>query len=209
MAALATGLCAAACGSGGPAQNAGQPSGKFPVEVSAVSFPSSQQLSEHTRLTISVRNAGRKAIPDIAVTITDPPYGTSAQSFGTLVQNSGPGQPPLASRSRPIWIIDQPPGPCQYSCHQGGPGGAVTADSNTWALGRLAPGHTAKFTWAVTAVQPGTYRVRYQVAAGLYGRQAVAVKSGPRPLSGTLQVKITHAPRQAYVDNNGQIVYTK
>jgi hypothetical protein len=201
-------LTLSACGSG-PPQDAAVPSGRFPVAVSAVSFPASQRLSEHTRFTISVRNAGAKAIPDIAITITDPPYGTEAQSFGTLIGNPGPGQPPLANRSRPVWIIDQPPGPCLYSCHQGGPGGAVTADANTWALGRLAPGRTAKFTWAVTAVQPGTYSVRYQVSAALFGRKAVAVKSGPKPLTGTLRVKISQAPRQAYVNNNGQIVYTK
>ena len=47
------------------------------------------------------------------------------------------------------------------SCNQGGSGGAVTAYSNTWALGRLAPGATARFVWRVTAVSPGTHVVAY------------------------------------------------
>jgi hypothetical protein len=157
---------------------------------------------------IAIRNSGSRAIPDIAVTITTPPYGTSAQAFGRLIAAPSPGQPILASRSRAVWVIDRPPGSCQYSCRQGGPGGAATASSDTWALGRLAPGQTAKFDWGVTAVQPGTYKVRYQVAAGLNGK-ARAVGSGNQPVQGTFTVKISPRPRQAYVNNNGQVVYTK
>ena len=46
----------------------------------------------------------------------------------------------VANPSRPIWIVDRAPGPCRYSCRNGGQGAAVTAYSNTWALGRLKPG---------------------------------------------------------------------
>ena len=54
-------------------------------------------------------------------------------------------QPGLANPSRPIWIVDRPPGrvqrvPAQLPDGSGSPGGAVTAYSNTWALGPLAPG---------------------------------------------------------------------
>lgn len=205
---LIAGLVLTACGGGGPEQSAGEPSGNFPVQVQTASFPPSQTLSQHTQLVLTVRNAGTKAIPNIAVTITDPPYGTSAQAFGALLPPSGTGQPLLAGRSRPVWVIDQAPGPCGYSCKQGGPGGAVTAYSNTWALGRLAPGATATFDWHVTAVQPGRYTVDYRVAAGLAGR-AQAVQSGGGPVAGSFNVRIANKPRQAYVNNQGQIVYTK
>ena len=56
------------CGSGAR-QDASEPSGNFPVAVSAATFPSSQRLSEHSHLVLAVRNTGTKTIPNIAVTI--------------------------------------------------------------------------------------------------------------------------------------------
>ena len=82
----------------------------------------------------------------------------------------------LAHPSRPVWVVDRPPGPCDSGCSanssagSGRPGGAVTAYSNTWALGRARAGHTAKFDWAVTAVAPGHHVVAWEVAAGLNGK---------------------------------------
>jgi hypothetical protein len=210
VAAVVTGLVVSACGGSGPRQDAYEPSGKFPVAVSTATFPTSQSLSEHTNLKLVIRNSGSQTIPNIAVTILNaaPGQGTAAQSFGQLIPAPAPGQPILASRSRAVWIIDQPPGPCEYSCQQGGPGGAVTAYSDTWAEGKLKPGATAVFDWGVTAVQPGTYKVEYQIAAGLNGK-AKAVGSTGGPVQGTFNVTITSKPRQAYVNNSGQVVYTK
>ena len=203
-------VCAAAllagCGGSGPSEVAGESSGSFPLAVSSARFPASQRLSEHTTLVISVRNAGHRTVPDVAVTLTNPRYGTAAQAFGTLIPGSQAGQPVLASRSRPVWVVDQAPGPCSYSCHQDGPGGAATAYSNTWALGKLAPGQTARFTWHVTAVLAGRYTVHYEVAAGLSSK-AVAVSTGRLPLAGSFAVDVSGAPRQAYVNNAGQIIY--
>ena len=204
---MAAGLVLSACGSGGSGQSAGEPSGSFPVQIQGATFPPAQALSEHTHLVISVRNAGSHTIPNIAVTITNPQYGTAAQAFGTLLAQPSAGQPILASRSRAVWVVDQAPGPCQYSCKQGGPGGAATAYANTWALGKLAPGRTVKFDWGLTAVQPGTYTVQYRIAAGLSGK-AKAVLSSGGPVVGQFRVQIKSAPRQAYVNNNGQIVYS-
>ncbi|HWF55041.1 MAG TPA: hypothetical protein VG223_10455 [Solirubrobacteraceae bacterium] len=202
MGALGATVLLAACGSGAR-QDANEPSGRFPVDIRAATFPGSQRLSEHTQLVISVRNSGSKTIPDIAVTILNPKDGTAAQAFSQDVASS-PGED-LASHSRPVWIIDKPPGPCLYSCRQGGPGSAVTAYSNTWALGALAPGKTATFSWGVTAVQPGHYNVKYQIVAGLNGKAKAVDAAGAQP-SGTFAVTIHQAPQQAYVNNAGQIV---
>lgn len=217
MAALALSLAVSACGgSGGTGGSSGSgaghgsagsrnPSGgSFPVQVKS-SFPAVQRLAQQTHLVISIHNSGSRPMPDVAVTLTNPKYGTSAQALSTLLAAPAAGQPILASRSRPVWIIDQAPGPCRYSCKQGGPGGAATAYSNTWALGPLAPGHTVKFDWKVTAVQSGTYRVRYQVAPALTGGGHA---TGPSS-SGQLSVRVSAKPRQAYVNNAGQIVYTQ
>jgi hypothetical protein len=202
LVAVAAGGAPAACG-GGARQDASEPSGTFPVQVTSASFPASQRLAERTRLVIAVRNTStNKTIPNIAVTITNPRYGTSVQAFATYLD-----QPGLASHSRPIWIIDRPPGPCTFSCLAGGPGGAVTAYSNTWALGELAPGATARFEWGVTAVKSGTYRVRYEVAAGLNGKARAVLANGAIP-AGTFLVTIHQAPAQSYVTGSGQVIKT-
>lgn len=218
------GLVLAGCG-GGANQAAGEPRGTFPVAVSTASFPAHQTLAERTEMVIRVRNAGTKTIPDIAVTITDANEGTAAEPFAEDLHMSG-----LADPSRPVWIVDEAPCPASASdgCdpagpggerQRGGPGGAVSAYANTWAMGRLAAGASATFRWGVTAVQPGVHMIRYQVAAGLNGR-ARAVPAGGQggagtggssvaeghPLSGTFVIHISSAPQQSYVNDAGQIV---
>lgn len=199
-----------ACG-GGARQDANEPSGIFPVSVTS-SFPSNQRLAEASHFVVTVRNTGRHIIPNVAVTIcntscsyaatkTGNGEGTSVQAFASKLD-----MPNLASDSRPVWIVDRPPNPhgCQYSCQQGGPGGAVTAYANTWALGPLKPGKSMTFDWKVTAVKSGNYKVAWQVAAGLNGK-AKARTNGKIP-QGTFAVKINNAPQQSYVNDNGQVV---
>lgn len=205
IAAVAAPLLLSACG--GQRQDVGEPRANFTVAVQKATFPASQRLSEHTHLVIAVRNAGNRTIPDVAVTVTNPQGGTSAESFGEFlpqVEASGLG---LANRSRPVWIIDQPPGLCGYSCKSGGPGGAVTAYSDTWALGALKPGDTATFIWAVTAVKPGTYTVQYHIAAGLNGKAKAVLADGTAPV-GRFQVTVHTKPAQSYVNDAGKIVTT-
>ena len=207
IAGIGAALFLAACGSGAR-QDAGEPHGKFPVAVATATFPSAQTMSEHTHLVIDVRNPGRKTIPDVAVTICnvtcDYPApkgeGTSAAAFAAQVN-----QPYLANSSRPTWIVDRGPGPCDFSCHNGGAGAGVTAYSNTWALGALRPGHSVRFDWAVTAVSPGRHVVAWKVAAGLNGR-AKAVPGDGTQLKGRFVVHVGSTPQQTYVNNNGQIV---
>lgn len=203
VAGIAASLALSACGGGGTEQSASEPAATFPVSVAVATFPTFQRLAQSSRMVIAVRNTGQRAIPDIAVTITDPPYGTTVQAFGRYLP-----QPGLASHSRPVWIVDRPPGPCTFSCLNGGPGGAVTAYSNTWALGQLAPGQTATFVWRVTAVVAGTHVVRYEVAAGLNGKAKAQLSSGAIP-TGTFKVRIVRQPQQSYVNSKGQIVVVK
>jgi hypothetical protein len=200
-------LAVSACGSGAR-QDVHEPRGQFTVAVSTASFPSSQTLSQHTHLVIAVRNASHKTIPDVAVTICNVTCaypapkgeGTSAGAFAADIN-----QPYVANPSRPTWVVDRAPGACGYSCGAGGQGAAVTAYSNTWALGRLKPGHTAKFDWSVTAVSAGRHVVAWQVAAGLNGLAKAVLANGSKP-RGTFAVNIASTPQQSYVNNNGQIV---
>jgi hypothetical protein len=209
-------LLLTACGSGA-SQDASEPSGNFPVAVSAATFPSSQRLSEHTHLVLAVRNTGNKTIPNIAVTICNVTCaypapageGTDAAAFAQDLR-----QPGLANSSRPVWVVDRPPGACNAGCQpgsadgSGSSGGAVTAYSNTWALGSLAPGDTAKFDWAVTAVAPGRHVVAWAVAAGLNGKAKAVLQSAGGSPHGTFTVLIHGAPSESYVNNSGQIVTT-
>lgn len=207
MAGVGASLALVACGSGAR-QDAKEPNRKFKVEVNAAAFPASQTLSEHTHMTIAVRNAGPRTIPDVAVTIcnTTCAYpapkgeGTSAQAFSADLS-----QQYLANPSRPIWVVEQGPGACRYSCRNGGAGAGVTAYSNTWALGALGPGKTVRFSWKLTAVSPGKHVVAWEVAAGLNGKARAILGDGSRP-EGKFAVNITSAPQQSYVNNNGQIV---
>jgi hypothetical protein len=210
LAAAAVSLTLAACG-GGARQDASERAGNFTVAVPRASFPSSQRLSQHTHFVIAVRNAGAKTIPDVAVTIcnvtcTYPApagQGTSAQAFAEDLN-----MPYLANPSRPVWIVDEPPGQCRYSCNTGGAGAAVTAYSNTWALGTLKPGATATFDWSVTAVRPGRHVIAWEIAAGLNGRAKARLADGSQP-TGKFMVMVQRAPRQSYVNNQGQIVPSK
>jgi hypothetical protein len=184
--ACSLGLVATGCG-GGTRQDKNEPEGRFPVAITTASFPGHQSLAQRSRLTLVVRNAGTKEIPNIAVTITPDGEGTKAQAFAEVS-----GEPGLADRSRPVWVVDR------------GPFGGVTSYSNTWALGRLPAGRTTRFTWDVTAVVPGVHKVRYQVAAGLNGK-AVAVKAGGGVPTGTFTVSVDSKPAQAIVTASGKV----
>ena len=201
VAALAIALAVEGCGSAEPGAHG--PHGRFPVAV-ASSFPRAQRLAQQTVFTVRVRNIGSRTIPNVAVTVLNPRYGSAAQAFGRLIPPSGPGQPLLASRSRPVWIITQAPGPCGYSCRNRGPGGAATAYTNTWALGRLAPGHTVSFRWKLTAVSAGPQVVEYQVAPALTGSARAVLRNGV-PARGRFHVVISPVPPKVTVQSNGQV----
>lgn len=207
---------AALGGCGGTRQDVNEPSANFPVQVLTTHFPSAQRLSEHTHLVIAVRNAGTKPIPNLTVTICNVTCrypapvgeGTSVAPFSQYFTMPG-----VASHSRPVWVVDKPPGVCSYSCQQGGAGADATAATNSWQRsGALAPGATAVFDWAVTAVAPGKFVVAWQLAAGQYGKAKAVVAIGTSPCGrtpcGSLPVTISQAPAQSYVNDAGQIVTT-
>jgi hypothetical protein len=166
IAAGAVALAVSACG-GAATQTAGAPHGAFPIAITQASFPAHQRLAQASELVIAVRNAGRRPIPDIAVTLVNPRYGTAAQALGRLIAPDRQGRPILASRSRPVWVIDREPGPCEQGCSSGGPGGAASTYSDTWTLGSLAPGATARFDWLPRGdIEPVRSAVRDPVGPG-------------------------------------------
>ncbi len=169
----------AGCGGSGPRQDASEPSGDYPVEITKVKFPRRQGLGETSRLQISVRNSGEEKIPNIALTVNGFYYRTQ--------------QPQVADPARPVWIINLPPANGQ------------TAMVNTWALGSLDPGDTADFVWNLTSVRAGSHRLDYRAAAGLNGKARAVTDSGGVP-AGTIPVRVTREPRRSYVLPNGDVV---
>jgi hypothetical protein len=174
-----TAVAVGGCG-GGKRQDADEPSGTFRVAVVKASFPSKQHLAQPERFVIAVRNTGHQTVPNVAVTV---------DSFAARSEQAG-----LADPERAVWIIDS------------SPRGGDTAYTNTWALGRLAPGQTRRFVWRVTAVQAGTHTVKWQVAAGLNGK-AKATLAGNRAPAGSVTVDVSSKPAQAHVDpKTGRVV---
>jgi hypothetical protein len=57
-----------ACG-GGERQDAGEPEGEFPVEVTGAKFAPEQTLAQASDLILEVTNTGDEAVPDLAVTL--------------------------------------------------------------------------------------------------------------------------------------------
>jgi hypothetical protein len=214
MAALCTAGAITACGSGAR-QDATEPTGHYPVQVTTATFPASQHLAQRTHLTLSVRNTGNKPIPDVVVTICNTTctypapvgQGTSVAAFARYLSTPG-----IANHSRPVWIVEQPPGTCYgasgYSCSNGGAGSDVSAATNTWQGGTLKPGATKTFTWTLRAVDWGRYTVAWVIDASLYGKAKAIGPDGVIP-KGTFRVNIARAPAQAYVNDAGQIVQTQ
>ena len=167
------------CGGSGERQDANEPAGDYPVEITQVKFPPRQGYGETSRLVISVRNTGQEQVPNIAMTINGFYYRTK--------------QPGVADPARPVWILNLPPANGQ------------TAMVNTWALGALDPGRTATFVWNLTAVKAGNHRLDYRAAAGLNGKARAVTDSGGVP-AGTIAVRVTPKPRRSYVLPNGDVV---
>jgi hypothetical protein len=90
------GVVLAGCG-GGERQDAHEPSGTFPVAVDVATFPSLQSVGSTTRLVLRIRNAGSQTVPNLAVTVN-----------GLSYRNP---QPDLADPTRPLFIVDNGPGP--------------------------------------------------------------------------------------------------
>ena len=184
---VVTTVLVAGCGSG-PRQDADEPSGSYKLEVAAAKFPASQSIAQDSRMIVTVRNDDTKAAPNVAVTVeTDPSKaGQGTVAFGQRVDDSR-----LSDNERPVWVVNE------------GPPGGDSAATNTWALGRLGAGETKTFTWKVTAVEPGSYTLRYRISPGLAGKAKLA--DGGRT-DGLFKVTIDDKPVPARVNDKGQVV---
>lgn len=182
----AAALAFAGCGGGGERQDADVPEATYTVAVPVVEFPRRQDLAEDSVVTIAVRNTGEEEIPNLTATIEAGRDGTQAAAFGTLNTQKG-----LASRSRPVWIVDE--------------GFGATAFANTWAIGPVAPGETRTFRWRISSTRAGRWNVAWRLAGGLGNKARVELEDG-EPARGSVDVDVSGLPGQARVDENGDVV---
>jgi hypothetical protein len=181
-----------ACGSQ-PRQDENEPTGDYKVEVARATFPRQQKLAKRSNLVITVRNAGDKTIPNLAVTVS----GFDKRS----------NDADLADPNRPVFVINGRPQQIGGFPEQkeDTPKGGETSYVGTWALGRVKPGGQKTFKWTVTAVKAGPFRVKYTVAAGLNGKARAVAAGGGRP-SGSFAGTISNRAPQSRVADDGHTV---
>jgi hypothetical protein len=189
LAVLAAGAGAAGCG--GKRQDADEPSGTFRVRVTGASFPAHQAISQEAKMRIEVRNADRRTVPDVAVTVKTQPLSGPPPASPLAFAAPDTADTRLADNARPVWIVDRQPKAGQ------------SAYTNTWALGSMYPGETSDFVWRLLPVKAGRYRVSWRVTPGLDGKARAA--SGERT-RGSFDVTISDKPVPATVDDNGNVV---
>ena len=192
--ALAGVVAGVGCG-GAERQDEDEPEGDFAVEVVRASFPEEdQKLAKSSNLLITVRNAGNKTIPNIAVTVDGFNYRET--------------DPELADPERPQFVINGRPREIGGfpEAKEAAPLGCDTAYVNTWACGPLRAGRERTFRWSVTAVKAGDFEINWRVAAGLDGKaKAVSAGGGPAP-SGRFSGQVSDEAPEVRVADDGETV---
>jgi hypothetical protein len=182
------GALAAGCGESRH-QDASEPRGRFTVQVTHAAFPAHQVVARTARMVLDVRNAGTRTLPNVTVAV---------QSFYYLSDYPG-----LASRRRPIWVVDDGPGripnPPVETVQVDPQGSGTTANYDVWALGPLPAGATRSFVWRGSPVKPGVHTIAYRVYAGLNGK-ARARLAGGAPPTGTFTVDVAGRPPMTHVN---------
>ena len=159
-----------ACGSG-QRQDANEPSGNFPVQVTTAKFPNHQKLAETSDLELAIKNAGDKTIPDLAVTINTQAEGHPNLKSPATSTGSGQGsfnirvdEPNLASPFRPVWILEEQLPEAHHATRsrskieKAPTAGAEAAQTDTFQFGSVPPGDSKDIAWRVTPVAPGPTR---------------------------------------------------
>lgn len=187
----ASGACALLLsGCGESKQDAKEPSHSYEVAVTNASFPAKQAVAKAANLRIAVENKSEKTLPNVAVTVNSLTYRAKKPTN-------------LADPERPTWIVYRGPGaiasPPVESEEVTPPGGGQTANTHTWALGRLAPHQVKIFAWKLLPVVSGVKTIHYEVAAGLHGKAKAVLASG-ESANGSFTVHIAAAPPSTHVN---------
>lgn len=194
-------IAVAGCG-GGTSSDANQEAGKFPVEVTGAKFPTRQQLGQTSLMRIGIHNAGRKALPALAVNVTIASKEGRTSTLPFTIHDPEPG---LAQPDRPVWVLA-----ARYPRFAGSneTAGAETSNQKTFDFGPLKAGATANLVWKLSAVKTGHYVLAYSVDAGLGGQSKAETAGGATP-GGSFSVQISAKPYGTEVTDNGEVVRAK
>jgi hypothetical protein len=189
-------VAVAGCG-GGERQDADEPGGEFAVAVTRAQFPEQQKLARRSDLVITVRNAGKRTVPNVAVTVDGFNYKKR--------------DPDLADPERPRFVINGVPVEIGGfpEAKDASPRGCDTAYMNTWACGPLKAGKQNTFRWSVTAVKAGPFKIDWRIAAGLDGKAKAVSPGGGLAPSGSFSGTISDVAPQARVAEDGKTVVTE
>ena len=196
--ALAAPLCLAACG-GESSSDSNEAAGTYHVKVVKAEFPPKQRLGETTLLRLGVRNTGEQALPALTVSISGGDKRSRDSSLPFGYRDPAPG---IAQPDRPIWALAE-----GYPRLDGSsePGGAETAELKTFDFGPLKPGATTEAVWKLSAVKAGSYRLLYEVGAGLSSETKAKAANGAEA-GGSFTVQISDVPPEVEVKDDGEVV---
>jgi hypothetical protein len=193
----------AACGGSESSSDSNEASGKYPVKVVTAEFPAEQRLGQTTLLRLGVRNTGAKALPALTVTISvgGKEGRNSALPFG--YRDPAPG---IAQPDRPVWVLSADYPKVNGSSRRAG---AETASLKTFDFGPLKPGATTEAVWKLNAVKAGSYRLFYEVGAGLSGTAKAVIRTSGNSSTeagGSFAAQIASVPPETEVKDNGEVV---
>jgi len=186
----------AGCG-GGERQDENEPEGDFAVEVVSSTFPEKQKLAQSSDLVITVRNAGDRTVPNVAVTIRGLGYRAT--------------QPDLANPERPQFAVNGVPREIGGfpEAKDATPLGCDTAYVNTWGCGPLKAGDERTFVWKVTAVKAGPYKISWRVGAGLNGKAKAVTAGGGGAPTGTFSGTVSDKAPDVRIAADGKTVVSE
>lgn len=191
-------LSLAACGEES-SSDANETAGTYPVRVVSAEFPTKQRLGETTLLRLDVRNTGRKTLPALTVTISG---GGKEGRNSALPFGYRDPQPGLAQPDRPVWVLS-----AHYPKVGGSSdsAGAETSSPKTFDFGPLEPGKTTEAVWKLNAVKTGSFKLFYEISAGLGGTEKTKTAAGTEA-GGSFAVQISSVPPATEVTDNGEVV---
>lgn len=160
----------AGCGESGERQDANTPDGQWKVAVEKWEFPKRQPLGRPVTMKIVVRNIDTEEIPSVVFTIGGIREPVKQQDSAT--------------RTRPVWIINETRGGDQT------PYNSLTKSS--YKTGPLASGDVRTFELPLTPLRRGEHVVSYTLNASLFkGGQLKTVDGDPAAGSRTIAIDPT------------------
>jgi hypothetical protein len=192
----------AACG-GESSADSNEAAGTYRVDVTDASFPTQQRLGQTSQLRLGIRNASKKTIPALTVTITVAGKRGSESSLPFGVHDLQTG---LAQADRPVWVLAE-----HYPrlVDSGQPGGATTSNRKTFDFGPLKAGESTDAVWKLSAVKAGRFTLLYRIDAGLSGEAKAVTGKNYAPPGGSFATEISSELPETEVTDDGEIVEIK